>query len=249
MVSLWDKEQNKYDHFCLFYSTLYLTKCRMVVARGWGRGNRELLFNGHKVSVMQDDWILDIRCITWLPELTYCMWLPWWLSSKEPACQCRRHRFVSWVRKIPWGRKWQLTPAFSPGKSHRQRSLESYTLRGHKNVGHSLVAKQQHCLLKIFVKRVDFIHVQCPYHTHTHKQNKTKSKKELLEIYYLDYNDGWASHVVLVVKNPPANADVRDSSLILGLEDPLEEDITTHSSILAWRILWRKEPGGLWSMG
>ena len=55
--------------------------------------------------------------------------------------------------------------------------------------------------------------------------------------------------MVLVVKNPPANADIRDSSLILGLEDPLEEDITTHSSILAWRILWREEPGGLRSIG
>ena len=70
-----------------------------------------------------------------------------------------------------------------------------------------------------------------------------------MEIYYLGHNDGWASHVVLVVKNPPANADIRDSSLILGLEDPLEEDITTHSSILAWRILWREEPGGLRSIG
>ena len=32
-------------------------------------------------------------------------------------------RFDSWVRKIPWRRKWQPTPAFLPGKSHGQRSL------------------------------------------------------------------------------------------------------------------------------
>ena len=38
--------------------------------------------------------------------------LPWWLSSKESACQCRRHRFNPWVRKIPWRRKWQHTPVF-----------------------------------------------------------------------------------------------------------------------------------------
>ena len=31
----------------------------------------------------------------------------------------------------------------------------------------------------------------------------------------------------------------------LGLEDPLEEDMAAHSSILAWRILWTEEPGGL----
>ena len=43
--------------------------------------------------------------------------------------------------------------------------------------------------------------------------------------------------VVLVVKNPPASAgDIRDGGSIPGLEDPLEEGMTTHSSILAWRI-------------
>ena len=46
----------------------------------------------------------------------------------------------------------------------------------------------------------------------------------------------WASQVVLVVKNLPANAgDRADPSL--GQEDPLEKEMATHSSILAWRIL------------
>ena len=35
----------------------------------------------------------------------------------------------------------------------------------------------------------------------------------------------------------------------LGWEDPLEEDMATHSSIHAWRIPWTEEPGGLHSMG
>ena len=35
----------------------------------------------------------------------------------------------------------------------------------------------------------------------------------------------------------------------LGQEDPLEEEMATHSRILAWRILWTEEPGGLQSMG
>ena len=35
----------------------------------------------------------------------------------------------------------------------------------------------------------------------------------------------------------------------LGQEDPLEESIATHYSILAWRILWTEEPEGLYSMG
>ena len=35
----------------------------------------------------------------------------------------------------------------------------------------------------------------------------------------------------------------------LGQEDPLEKEVTTHSSILAWRILWTEEPGRLQSKG
>ena len=45
------------------------------------------------------------------------------------------------------------------------------------------------------------------------------------------------SQVALVVKNPPANTgDVRDAVLILGWEDPLQEEMATHSGIHAWRI-------------
>ena len=40
--------------------------------------------------------------------------------------QCRRLRFNSWVRKIPWRRKWLPTPVFLPGKSHGQRILVGY---------------------------------------------------------------------------------------------------------------------------
>ena len=50
------------------------------------------------------------------------------------------------------------------------------------------------------------------------------------------------------VKNRPANAgDRRVRSL--GQEEPLEEGVATHSSILAWRIPWTEEPGRLQSMG
>ena len=38
-------------------------------------------------------------------------------------CRGWRHGFNPWVRKIPWKRKWQPSPIFLPGKSHRQRSL------------------------------------------------------------------------------------------------------------------------------
>ena len=52
-----------------------------------------------------------------------------------------------------------------------------------------------------------------------------------------------ASQLVLVVKNPPANAgDIRDVGSVPGWEDPLEEGMVIHSSILAWRIPWTEEP-------
>ena len=50
-----------------------------------------------------------------------------------------------------------------------------------------------------------------------------------------------------MVKNLPAMREMQVQSL--GLEDPLEEKMVTHSSILAWRIPWTEEPGGLQSMG
>ena len=53
-----------------------------------------------------------------------------------------------------------------------------------------------------------------------------------------------------MVKNLPANAgDARDMGSIPGSEDPLEEEMATHSSILVWKIPWTEEPGGLQSMG
>ena len=49
-----------------------------------------------------------------------------------------------------------------------------------------------------------------------------------------------------MVKNQPASAgDVRDVGLIPGWEDPLEEGLATHSSILAWGIPWTEETSGL----
>ena len=50
-----------------------------------------------------------------------------------------------------------------------------------------------------------------------------------------------------VGKNPPAKQEKRVQSL--GQEDPLEKEMTTHSSILAWEIPWTEKPGGLQFMG
>ena len=50
---------------------------------------------------------------------------PGGLSGKESACQCRRHGFDPWVKKIPWRRKWQPTAVYLSGKAHGQRSVGS----------------------------------------------------------------------------------------------------------------------------
>ena len=59
-------------------------------------------------------------------------WLPWWFSSKESACRCRRHGFDSWVGKIPWRKRWQSTPVCLLGKPHRERSPEDPSPEGHR---------------------------------------------------------------------------------------------------------------------
>ena len=53
-------------------------------------------------------------------------------SGKESSCQCRRFSFNPWVKKIPWRRKWQLTPVFLPRKIHGWRSLVGYSPWGSK---------------------------------------------------------------------------------------------------------------------
>ena len=53
-----------------------------------------------------------------------------------------------------------------------------------------------------------------------------------------------------MVKNLPVIQKLQEVWVqSLGQEDPLEEEMATHSSILAWRIPWREEPGGLQSIG
>ena len=60
----------------------------------------------------------------------------------------------------------------------------------------------------------------------------------------------WGIPRGLAVKNPPAMQEPQEMRVLsLGQEDSLEEGMATHSSILAWRIPWTEEPGGLKSIG
>ena len=70
----------------------------------------------------------------------------------------------------------------------------------------------------------------------------------ILPSIYMGWYRAEASQVALVVNNLPPTAGDFKRVWSLGREDPLEKEMAPHSSILAWRIPWTEEPGGLWSI-
>ena len=111
----------------------------------FGSKHIDKLFNCHPLlqQYYVNDFISQLEVLKGkervsVPSHRSCWGFPAGTNGKEPACPCRRHKrpgFASWVGKIPWRRVWQPTPVFLPGKSHGQRSLESYSPWGHR-VGH-----------------------------------------------------------------------------------------------------------------
>ena len=69
----------------------------------------------------------------------------------------------------------------------------------------------------------------------------------MLGLFVPVYPLSWASLGAQSVKNLPAVQETGVHSL--GQEDALEKEMATHSRILAWKISWTQEPGGLQSMG
>ena len=84
------------------------------------------------------------------------------------------------------------------------------------------------------------VHTACKRRSTARTQASTDSKHTV-------FAGSRASLIAQTVKNPPAMQETQVRSLY-G-EDPLEEGMATHSSILAWRIPWTEEPGRLQSMG
>ena len=93
-----------------------------------------------KDSVLNDDIIL----------------LPRWYSGKEFDFQCRRLRFNTWVRKIPWRRKWQPTLVFLPGESHGQRSLAGYSPKSRTMTKQSTASYERRSIFWISVNTLSF---------------------------------------------------------------------------------------------
>ena len=112
----------------------------------------------------------------------------------------RRFRFDPWVRKIPWRRKWQLTPVFLPEKSHGQRRLAVYSPKGQKELDtteplsmHAKFFKRVNCVIcelnvnKAAINCTNFktkmlyniMHVICNFLKMYRIRKKTRMKKEL----------------------------------------------------------------------
>ena len=87
------------------------------------------------LKVRHDILCISMFHISWAsnePYNHYHWGHPWWLRSKEPGCQFRRHKFHPLVGEIHWRRNWQPTPVFLPGKFHGQRSLGGYRPWSHE---------------------------------------------------------------------------------------------------------------------
>ena len=118
-----------------------------------------------------------------------------------------------------------------PGESHGQRSLVGYSPGGRRESDWPEQLTHTHTELWA---EFPVLYPWCP----------------LVAYFIHSVSSDGAYQMVLVVKNPAANAgNWKETSVwSLGREDPLEEDMAAHSSILAWRTPWTEEPGGLQSI-
>ena len=101
--------------------------------------------------------------------------------------------------------------------------------------------RTQHCNnctpIKINLKRVTDPQLQCGRRNRTIRSGVLRMKSHGSDQGHSPINTS-----VSVVKNPPAGEETQIRSL--GREDPLEKEMDTHFSILAWEIPWTEEPGG-----
>ena len=93
-------------------------------------GQEGLACCGSRSCKVRHDWATELN---WKPVRAFQVAT----SGKQTTCQCRRCKRLgvkSWVRKIPWSRKWQPAPVVLPGKFHGRRSLMGYSPWGHKEL-------------------------------------------------------------------------------------------------------------------
>ena len=175
-------------------------------------------------------------CVCFFNVLMDIYRLPRGCLGKEPTCQSRRCGFDSWVEKISCRRKWHPAPVFLPGKAHEQRSLlgyspwsskESDTTEHDEPSGHLALQRKYFgtvivVWLWLYRSQTSGLYIVI------------RDEQALL----------WACLVAQWQKK--IHLPMQETWFwSLSWEDPLEKEMTTHSSILASEIPWTEEPGGL----
>ena len=143
------------------------------------------------------------------------------------AVRTASSRFDLWVRQIPWRRKWQSTPVFLPGESHRQ------SLGGWGELGGESFSPWKH-------KELDMTEGLTQHYIEGYQLSLTFGK--MLFYLFLSMEDELQSMGLL---SPTRLSDFTFTFHFRALE----KEMATHSSVLAWRIPGTGEPCGLLSMG
>ena len=174
-----------------------------------------------------------------------------WSSQITQMAQNAAAMRETWVQSLGWkGPLEKGKGARSSAlawRTHGQRSLAGYSPRGHREPDTAERLSAAHT--PIICQINDSDRLQGSKEGNENRNGKTGNLEFIYNVYSLynknrKYGGTTSSQMALVVKNLSANAgDMR-----WGFE-PLEEGMATHCSILAWRIPWTEEPGGLQSMG
>ena len=173
---------------------------------------------------------------------------------------CRRTRFDSWVRKMPWRKERKPTPVFFPGQPHGQRSLAGYSPWGQKELDTT-----ERLTFFIFTFReggdrgwdgwmASPTQWKCIWANpgrwwRTGKPIVIQSTGS--QRVWLDWVTDWTTLLSSSLGSPggasgrvPVQETEEGGVWSRGREDPLEKEMTTHSSVLVWRIPWTEKPGG-----
>ena len=174
---------------------------------------------------------------------------------EESTCQCRRHRrcgFDPWVGKIPWRRKWQPLQYSYLGNSMDRVcwwAIAYGVIKSWIWLSDWAQAQVWSRALKALLHEASLLDsphwIQSKTPSAIERNIICLSLRKRLSIN-LCYSIG-ASLVAQRVKRLPTMWETRVRSL--GREDPLEKEMATCSSTLAWKIPWTEKPGRPQSMG
>jgi len=151
-----------------------------------------------------------------------------------------------------WRRQWHPTPVLLPGKSHGWRSLVGCSLWGRwvRHDSDFTFTFHFHALEKEMATHSNFLAWRIPGTAEPCRllsMGSHRVRHDWCNLAAVAAVAPWAFLIAQLVNNLPT---VQETWVqFLGWEDPLEKEMATHSSILAWRIPWIEEHGRLQSMG